>query len=581
MSDDPPPPLMTRLRARWNLSLAAVATIVVGAVLVVVALIAWIVYASSPSRVAWGSYLTWQQAVSLFGLWCLSCGLTYWTVRLWMQPVPGGDRRFQASWQAGQRWLAGHGVDLKDMPCFVVLGCRSRHDQEQLFTAGRHATHSTGDADAVIDWFLTDDCVLLICRQVGLYSQLLQKTKAVRSSSVQAAAEDPLAGAVELTDGLEAAESDLSASAEADEPSSGSGEFSDFLATHPSPLPSASQQGDAAAPRSHVATRPSLQPRLRPTMPETDPALETLDRMSEWVRQATEPDAWPQALATPTDLAAEPPLLDSLEKATAQQLLAEVCGQLKVSRFPYSPINGTLVVVDPEELSGDPAARAYGRAIRSDLEQLQQELGVASPVTTLVVEHAHPLDIAEFIRRLGRDAATGAATPHRRPAFVQPPLLGQAFHAEELPSERAMVALVDRALVGISHRVEQVLGQPEALTQPENHRLVRMAIRCRAWRRRLQWMMLESGATVTHDDPAVEPLIVAGLFMAGSGHGLQSEAMQAVLQHLLQQQNHLTWTASERRLHQRQQTLQTGLIFGVVLLAGILVFQSLRALLIG
>ena len=129
---DSQPSHASRFRRLLRFSVAGWATIVMGVTLQVVAVTAWIVYSLDPSRVAWGNYMTLNQALGLLLLWALCCFLTYWSVRLWMRQPPIADKALRESWKSGRDWLAHHSYALGELPVFIVLGCWSRHLQTMV-----------------------------------------------------------------------------------------------------------------------------------------------------------------------------------------------------------------------------------------------------------------------------------------------------------------------------------------------------------------------------------------------------------------------------------------------------------------
>ena len=174
MSDEPKPTIMQRIKSWFDLSLAAMAAIVVGIVLLSIAAIAWLIYSVDPNRIAWGDYLTIPRAAGLFALWTLSCITTYFGVRVWMNDVPTGDRRIREGWNAGMLLLSKHGVKLSDLPCFVVLGCATRHEQDLLVGAEGFSTpHQSSSSAPAIDWHLSKDRILIFCRDIGVFAGLL------------------------------------------------------------------------------------------------------------------------------------------------------------------------------------------------------------------------------------------------------------------------------------------------------------------------------------------------------------------------------------------------------------------------
>ncbi len=574
MPEQPTTPLQ-RLQSMLRLSIAAWSTVAVGCLLLVVTMAAWVSYSFDPSRLAWGNYMTWRQGLLLTMLWTISCLLTYWSVRLWMRQPPIGDAALRMSWNQGKTWLASHSAGLTNAPVFIVLGCWSRHLQTQVFVSGQHAPQPEDASDVPIDWVFTDEGVMLVCRDMGVYNRLLKKTRDEQLSLVGRQAQTDLNAALNtasgesltdqpLSSGLDApaesadesagpvvasnaadAESENAADAgELDSGESTGGESAGGESNAPNYSPGSG--GGAAQATPAMASVQTLAPRsdkqLARQFDSSEPTpFQTLDRVESLVAAASADVSFTLPAKIYRDAARLHVELDSVEKAATQGRMSNFCTLLKAARFPLSPINGTLVLVDPDTLGDEAQARSLGRAIRSDLDQLQAELGVSSPTTTLVVTSRDSEDFTELARRLNTKQQ-----PQRG--------LGQSFDVQQIPTAESLCQLVDGAVAATGRKIEDVLGDPQSLTQPNNHRLVRLAIRCRSWRRKLQWLMVEScatGQTATND-----PTIVSGLYVAGTGtEPLRKAWLQAVMRQLSAEQNHLVWTLAERGQQQRQRRI--------------------------
>lgn len=618
MSDDAKPSLLQKVHSRLNFSLAAVVSTVVALLLLALAAIAWMIYATDPTRVAWGDYFTIGRAAGLLGLWLATVAITYLTVRVWMNDVSLGHQNVSEGWKAGEKLLARHAVRLTDLPCFVVLGCPTRHQQEKWFGAGGVSTpHPTTGQDPALDWHLDQDRILIFCRDMGVYGGMLRSTDGGQSESNAsqrsvfsnqaslATKEDTQAeakvvevgpqesivaeGIVGPTDG----ETDAQADGETEGGESGvsSGDHEQSLhheqydasnTVSMSDTPSTITKASPKPPASLTSTASATDSRVGTEATAVVSAMATLDHASALIRDAQKSqEAMIQEARMP-----EP--LSSVSTTDHQQALSKFCTRLRAARFPHAPINGILVLVDSQFLSGRSGygqnasrhsasytAKSYtataseaaesgrfiGRAIRSDIEQMQLELGVAAPVTTLVSESTQPDDYIELCRRL------------RQVEQEKQVAMGQPFASEQIPTVEAMNGLADDAISQVENRIQRVFQLPRSLTQPQNYRLVRMLIRCRSWRTGLRSLMVESSAT-GHRDGAVsvgassEPGIVSGLYVASPTNSpLATGYVRSVIQRMIAQQNHLSWTREERVSWTRYRRVLASLVTTTVLLS--------------
>tara|TARA_R110002049_G_scaffold4601_2_gene31735 strand:+ start:20779 stop:22608 length:1830 start_codon:yes stop_codon:yes gene_type:complete len=576
MSDEAKPTAMQKIKSYFDLSLAALVSLVVGVILLALAGIAWLIYSLDATRIAWGDYMTTPRIVGLVGLWVLSVATTYFSVRVWMSDVPVGDRRIREGWKAGMKLLSKHGVALADLPCFVVFGCTNRHEQDLLVGADGHGTiHQSSAGLPAIDWHLSDERIMIFCRDIGVYGSLMQnfdasETFATAGSSTTTQTATPRREASIATDAdtkdaeKNAASDDANTESDIDQQANqDASSHANAADTQSDDDPESSDESTLSPELSDTnssASAPTLtaDPVVKSSGTGTDvaaraetitSALTSLDRANALVRDALVAD--PQAIdATPliSEEVVETPSITSIQATESQALLSQFCTRLRASRFPHSAINGALVVVDAAVVAAsNQSARTVGRAIRSDLDQLRVELGVSSPVTMLVAEKEHADDFAELGRRLriiGQD---------------QDIALGKEFESAELPTVAAMNQLAGDSVRQIQHRIHQIFHTPRSLAQPQNHRLVRVLIQCRRWSDALRALMVESCASAeTSHESASDAPIVSGLYIAPAGkssHAASSQKssmltagfIRAVLDRMVDQQNHLAWTSKERQ----------------------------------
>ncbi len=536
MSDDEKPSIVERLKSRLRFSLAVYAAAAVGISLVLLAALAWLLYSLDPSRIAWGDYMTIDRAVGLLALWVMACFTTYFTVRIWMSDLPVGNTRIREGWNAGITMLSKHSATLSQRPCFLVLGCMTRHQQDSWVGAEGYST-SSDDAGLTpaIDWHLSDDRILIFCRDVGVYGGLLRdadsvgRVPAAPAASIEQSDADQSDETAKPVVDSEAPASDLAESTqeqEADHETS-EGETDNLVIAPTSSSPTAL----TTAP---VATDTAV----KPASTAVTDAMRSLDRVNQLVHDVQQVTA-----IVPREVVPEIESLSSVETSACQESLSELCTRLRAARFPHSGINGTLVIVDSSSLEHEESARKIGRAVGSDLEQIRSELGVWSPVTMMVSETDYQRDCAELFRRLRIvDKEDSSA-------------LGQTFDSEQIPTVESMNALADDAIHQIESRIHRLFRSPRATTQPHNHRLVRMLIRCRRWRSALRSLLVESctpcGASETDTTP-----IVSGLFVGSPDPSPITQTFtQAVFDRMVSQQNHLAWTAQQQQRTSRHRRL--------------------------
>ncbi len=578
MSDEPTISITDRILRRLHFGLPMLAAMAVGCVLLGVVLFAAVLYSLDPSRVAWGSYLSLGRALVMLGLWGIAIVLTYWTTRFWMMQPAFVEKKIEANWSQGLNWLARQGVNLKSAPCFIVLGCSTRQFQEQVFQQGEHAPLNANAPDSLIDWHVREDAVYIMLRNVGMYAAVAAKIKA---STNQLSRGLPMLPAGMAATRIERCEASLHGPWKNAERPVGleenevDGEIESLSEAPTRHLQKTGlQEENASAANSTRAVLTLAEESEQSTAVESHTSFQTLDRLATLVSEVTESFSAQAHSTVMVEEVNETLFVDSIETNQSQCYLAETLKLLGVHRYPYSPINGILVVVDPQNLEGDLMARSVGRAIRQDLELIQQNAGVTCPTTVLVSDSKHAKDYSEYCRRVGSKTKSVDGVPDAAAYSSTIPMLGREYNREEIPCQQSMLALVDQAIATVTNRVEDVLSDASALTQPENHRLIRLSIRCRKLLRPLQWLMVESCATLPAD---TDPMILSGLFFSARGAGgLQSGLSAAAINHMYRLQHQLIWNDDVIRQYRWQQRMVRLLQWACVILSIGFAFQWLR-----
>lgn len=538
MTDKAKPSLADRIRAALDITLAAKATIAVGTIMWIIAGLVWVAYALDPTRVAWGDYMTWSRATWLLLLWVASCIATYATVRLWMREVPIRNPQMKAGWDAGIQLLADHGKRMGDLPCFVVLGCPTRHQQDKwLRSGGVGAGAVNRDETPAIDWHLRDDCLLVFLRETGVYARMIlngdadaaEKPDEHAPNIAVAASNEEAIGDSMPPKAPDGAPGDPRPPEELEAQSPSDDDQDDLIASTAEHSASVRQTATLSA-----ATKPST------TSQAALQSLKTLDEASLLIKDA-------QSLM----IAGQPPPiqepLTSIETTDGQESLTEFCSRLRAARYPHSAINGVLVVVNSRSLGGGEAsAQRIGQSVCSDLGVLTDELGVETSVTIAVAEHGHRHDYEELSQRL---AANSDVLP----------LLGRTASPQEHLSSEAIGSLADGMVENIEIQLSELLQASHSTSAPRNHRLLRILIRCRRWRHTFRAALVECVSVPRgemndrRETTAGGSRMLAGVYLASPDGGTERGTLfDTIVERMVAQQNHLAWTPTSRVAFQRQ-----------------------------
>ncbi len=177
MSESPIAPIPKKLARFFQWSTAAYASMMLGLALIGMTAIVWSIYNADAQRVAWGDYLGWQHLFVLFAIWLCVCLSAYWTIRLWNDDYPAHEQELESAWQSGLASLAELGIPFTSKPLFVVFGCEDESTQRRFMDQSKSAllVEPVPAVSAPIKWYITEDRIVLFCRNVGTYTTSLNR----------------------------------------------------------------------------------------------------------------------------------------------------------------------------------------------------------------------------------------------------------------------------------------------------------------------------------------------------------------------------------------------------------------------
>jgi hypothetical protein len=527
--------------------LAAKVTFAVGVSLLLITIATWIVYNAQPQRVAWGDYLNGTQIVTLASLWVVTCGITYWTVRLWSEEVPVRYSELEIAWRAGFQKMAQQGIDVQRLPLFLVLGCHDEKSQLQLLNQCGFKPVTgliPASSGAPIRWSITEESVLLFCNQIGLLGTI-QSRIALHQPLAKSVASHVLpldAFRMETTQNIRPNWTDSELDGIASEGSESMVAQGDFDKSYVPPM-AANLRGSV-----HTGAAVTAEQRLVRRKSEleslADDTTRRLDETEELIAKFENRSGFPFESSV---LAGNPhaEILSSNEQVECQAMLEDFCRRLRGSRRATAPINGILAWIDtPQLMDSANCSTKLGESLRKDLDELESLLGIQAPVTVVLDQmHAVP-GFSELIRRLGPERASVA-------------MLGEAFSLEKYPDSTSINQLSRNAVRTLCSAAYHHFHAPNGTGQPGNHKLFQMVAAGRGkLSRSLQPFLVQSISVADGgnraDSRADEPTLFGGVFFASScDEPIKQGFVRGIFSRMMDQQELLNWTSRRRQAEKR------------------------------
>lgn len=169
-----PRKLLEGSRRLSGLSLPARVAIFTAVMLVLIVVFALVGFISTHERAFWRAKLTPTFAIATTILVLVIPLVLYKALQLWLEgevsPYPDIDR----AWKAGLAELDRQGIELHQVPLFVVLGTSGVRQEKSLFDAARLelTLRELPAGSAALHWYAGPNGVYLVCSAVGCLSRL-------------------------------------------------------------------------------------------------------------------------------------------------------------------------------------------------------------------------------------------------------------------------------------------------------------------------------------------------------------------------------------------------------------------------
>ena len=495
--------------------------------------VVWLLAWRNPLWVPWQIYLTPARGGLLLGLAVLACTSEYFLFRIWFDESPLPDRDLRQGWTASINHFQTSEIDITERPCFLLLD-PAGIAEKWFDSAGVRVRSHDAVINSPVQWFEAEESLFLVVRGLGGLGPLVSELSSLRRRATQLRREAHQPASVDSRTESRARQQ---------------------VAVTQSLDDGWDVVGEAASPNDGVS---ELQ-----NEPSDNSSFDGID--VDDVRDALLDDL-PDEVANdrPSDSSnadVDHARISSIEVSRQTGRLAEVCRRLASVRRPVVPANGVCVLVpEPVLASIHGSGKRLGHALKHDLALLQDELGVAAPVSLLLTDVEDDAGFTELIRRGGPDAARSESL-----GVVHSPL-------------RATADVVNRMGEEFESRIQQRVGRrfrdDRAVGRPGASRLFQLMASLRG-QRGLEWRQFVSTALNKTDRDS--PELFAGLLVAATGDEPSKRAYgRAVYRQLLANQEFVEWTPKSRSSERLQSAL--AYVFGVL---AVVAFVSLVALSFG
>ncbi len=518
---DTPSRIMAGSRRVFGISMAARVAILVWLLLIVCATLSVIAFlCMTPERSPIDVKLNFKFYLVVSILIVAIPLVVYKAIQLWLEGDVSRFPDIDRAWKAGLGELAANGLDLTDIPLFLVLGSADEKQGKSLFEAAKLdlGMKGTPQGPAPLHWYANADGVYLVVNDascLGKLAGLAQDAAGRPSRPAPQSADRPSPGGIR---GTIVAGQENEAADESDFPPG--------------------QNAAAETPDGPPA------PNIRGTMEIFSSGPGGND-----AAPAGDGGASDQRMAV---------ALGQSDKVEQTERFAYICRLIRRSRQNLCPINGLVALMPFGLIQRSPRdSRELQRAVQADLAVVRRVLQIRCPVTALVVGMESESGFRELVRRVGRSRASGQR-------------FGRGFPIHCPPTPQRLGALSAHLCGAFEDWTYALFREPGALSKPGNTRLY--ALLCKIRRNvqaRLGTLLTVGFAGEPEQGLENEPLLFGGCYFAATGQTADRQAFaRGVLDKLPEQQEELQWNREAMAGDERLQRLaQIGLAIDTLLFA--------------
>jgi ImcF (intracellular multiplication and macrophage-killing)-related protein len=437
--------------------------------------------------------------------------VVYHVLRLWLEGDVSPFEDIKRAWVEGIGELERQGLDIAEIPLFLILGSDGEQREKALFEAAGMSLNvrEFPQGPRPLHWYANPDGIYLVCTDAGCLSRLAHVGKE--------AADDAQGGFIPPTPGPSGGagiRGTIIAGSEGDQPGAG-------MAFSPEPVePSAAGHGDIRG---------------------------TMELGGGSVIARGEPDS-----VTEGPGQKKPVVLPPADGNIQDRRLEYVCQLLRHARRPVCPVNGVLTLLPFGLIARGPREGVeLQKALQRDVNTARHSLKIRCPVTAAVIGMEEEPGFQELVRRVGRDRAA-------RQRF------GKGFSLSNPPIPERVEALALHACGSFEAFVYALFREKGSLSKPGNTRLYSLLCKIRRHvQTRLGNILVVGFAADSEQDPGAEPFFFGGCYFAAVGETEDRQAfVRGIFDKMPDEEAELEWTQSalvEDRRYQRLAHLVIGL----------------------
>jgi len=507
----------------FGVSLPARVAVLVAVFLVICVIISLVAFSIRSERPFWGSLIEKPYHMSVIMVLVVAIPIVvYHVLRLWLEGGASPFEDIDRAWNAGLAELERHGIDLSQIPVFLVLGSAGELQERALFDASGLSfnVREFPPGPAALHWNAGPDGVYVVCTNEGCLSRLAALAgKAADDDRAQPAA----GGQRPPSEGIRGTII------------AGDGGLSRDSAVMPGPSAGGGPQPGGAG---HVDIRGTMIVASGVGSPQEGVGGDDL----------------------PSDSHKRPVVLPPDEGTEQDRRLRYLCQLIRRARQPICPINGILTLLPFSLIQRGPREGVeVQRTVKRDLATVREVGKLRCPVTAAVIGMEEESGFRELVRRVGRDRAA-----------VQ--RFGKGFSLSNFPLPERLDALCSHACGSFEDWVYTLFREKGSLSKPGNTKLY--ALLCKVRRHvqtRLGNILVAGYAAEADQDPQAEPLLFGGCYFAAVGQSEDRQAfVKGIFDKLPDEQGELQWTQDALREDRKyQQLAQTVLAVDALLFLGL------------
>lgn len=503
----------------WGLTLptrVAIATLVVGLLILGVDYYYWLMRTRE-------SGASWHYGYAAGVIVALSIAV-YFAVHVWLERDESQFPQIDEAWNAALNELAVQGLDLDEVPLYLVLGPHDAATTQALMAAsgGKYSAAGQGLAPgAPLYVFGSAEAAFIVCTVPSELSRIssLASLAPVIKGNQSLKTIDPVARVYGGT--------------MTNQPGpSGRSEFPDFGGPK-------TPYTETAGPESRTGGADS---QIGP--PAAAPQYRAQATMAPGYAPGSAPMTFSGAPSRPQAVTHEPVKLSPEVARTAREQLEYVCRLIRKARQPYCPINGVLTVLPYSLLErSDLDAVALQKAVRSDLDQIQEAFRQRCQVISLIGGMEKEDGFLELMRRVGPEASKSQR-------------FGKGFNPWNAPTPEQLEAVARHACGAFEDFTYALFADRRGYEKIGNPRLYELLCKVRL---RIANRVADLLANAYGRDPdpgRPQPLLFGGCYFGATGKEEDKQVfIRSVFEKLIEQQDYVDWAESALSEDRRYQHL--------------------------